>query len=222
VRSFCILHVDDDPLMRDVVELSLGLDPTFTLISCASADEALAMAAERAPDLMLCDVLMPDMDGPAMLVRLRENARTAKIPVVFMTARTQPCEIERLKSLGAAAVIAKPFDPAQLAATVRGHLHSAKLATAGYDFVERLRTDAAMLATFRKTLWDDPDKSVVPAGLQTCVHKLAGAAGVFNFQTVSSSASALEESIIERRAGRGTPEKVEANFDALLECIERE
>jgi HPt (histidine-containing phosphotransfer) domain-containing protein len=62
----------------------------------------------------------------------------------------------------------------------------------------------------------------VPDGLQSCVHKLAGAAGVFEFQAVSSSASALEEAIIERGAGRDTPDKVLSNLDALLACIERE
>ena len=108
--SFRILHVDDDPDIRAVVELSLGLDPEFSVISCAHADDALAMAAERAPDLILCDVTMPGMDGPTMLARLHENARTAKIPVVFVTARAQAGELERLKLRGAAAVFTKPFD----------------------------------------------------------------------------------------------------------------
>jgi CheY-like chemotaxis protein len=101
VRSYRILHVDDDPSMRDIVELALGLDPKFALMSCASGDETLAMAPDWAPDLILCDVMMPDMDGPALLALLRANFRTAKIPIVFMTARAQPNEIAHLKSLGA-------------------------------------------------------------------------------------------------------------------------
>jgi CheY-like chemotaxis protein len=70
--SYRVLHIDDDPLMRDVVEHSLNLDPAFTLASCASGDEALAVAGEWPPDLILCDVMMPEMDGPAVLARLRE------------------------------------------------------------------------------------------------------------------------------------------------------
>jgi CheY-like chemotaxis protein len=211
--------------MGDIVELALGLEPTFAMMSCAGGDEALAMAPDWAPDLILCDVMMDGMDGLALLKHLRADIRTAKIPIVFMTARAQPDEIARLKSLGAVAVIAKPFDPKMLAETVRGHLRSVKFATAGYDFAERLRTDAAMLATFRKKLRDDnggDHAAPLPDGLQSCVHKLAGAAGVFQFQAVSSSASALEEAIIERRAGKGRPGKIESNLDALLECIGRE
>jgi HPt (histidine-containing phosphotransfer) domain-containing protein len=85
-----------------------------------------------------------------------------------------------------------------------------------------MRTDAAMLAQYRRTLSGDPDSSVLPEGLQSCVHKLSGAAGVFNFQTVSSAASALEDAIVERRAGRGALGVVEANLDVLIECIKRE
>jgi CheY-like chemotaxis protein/HPt (histidine-containing phosphotransfer) domain-containing protein len=219
--SIRILHVDDDPHIRHIVELSLSLDPTFIVTSCASGDDALAVAADRAPDLILCDVMMPGMDGPTVLARLQESASTAKTPLVFMTARAQPGEIEQLTSLGATAVITKPFDPMTLADTVRGHLRSLKFAAAGYGFAERLHDDAAVLAIFRTKLESDSDSSVALDGLHSCVHKLAGAAGVFDFQAVSCMASTLEESIIERREGRGIPGGVEANLDALLECIER-
>ena len=58
-----------------------------------------------------------------------------------------------------------------------------------------------------------------PEELQSFVHKLAGAAGVFNYRTVSAKASALEDSIIEQRAGRSAPDVVKDNLDALLESI---
>jgi two-component system OmpR family response regulator len=135
MMSFRILHVDDDPDIREVVKLSLSLDSSFTVMSCASGDDALAIAADRSPDLILCDVMMPGMDGPAVLARLRERASTAKTPIVFMTARVQQRELEQWKSLGAAAVITKPFDPMKLANMVRGHLRFGKLATTGDGFV---------------------------------------------------------------------------------------
>lgn len=220
MKSYRILHVDDDPLMRDVVELGLGLEPNFALMSCASGAEALAMTPDWAPDLILCDVMMDDIDGPALLANLRADIRTSKIPLVFMTARAQHDEVAQLKSLGAVGVIPKPFNPSTLADTVRSHLRFAKTAAAGYDFAVRLRNDAATLETFRTHLRGE--QSAVPDGLLTCAHKLAGAAGVFEFQAVSSSASALETAIIERRAGKGGPGKVESNLDALLECIGRQ
>jgi CheY-like chemotaxis protein len=221
VKSYRILHVDDDPLMRDVVELALGFDAEFVVMSCAGGEEALAAVPGWQPDLIILDVLMPEMDGPAVLARLRENPETAKIPVIFITGRAPAPERERLMALGAVAVIAKPFYPVKLAETVRRHLQSIKLASAGYNFAQRLRNDAATLATFRQKLRSGADSTFVPDEFQSIVHKLAGAAGVFNFQAVSRTAASLEDAIIEQRTGRGMPGTIEINLDALLECIER-
>jgi CheY-like chemotaxis protein len=120
--GYRILLVDDESDIREVAEISLGLDPAVTTKSCASGQDALTQAAEWQPDMILMDVMMPVMDGPKVLARLRENVRTADIPVVFMTARAQTSEVERFLSLGAAGVIAKPFDPMTLAASVRAYL----------------------------------------------------------------------------------------------------
>jgi two-component system OmpR family response regulator len=220
VKSFRILHVDDDPLMRDVVELALGFESEFIVMSCESGQAALAAVPGWQPDLIILDVLMPGMDGPALLARLRKNPSTAKIPVIFITGRVPAAERERLMALGAVAVIAKPFYPVKLAETVRRHMLSIKLASAGYDFAQRLRNDAATLATFRQKLRNGADSSFVPEDFQSIVHKLAGAAGVFNFQSVSTTAASLENAIIDRRAGRGDAGTIEANLDALLASIE--
>jgi two-component system, OmpR family, response regulator len=217
-----ILHIDDDSDIREIVAFSLSLDSALVLRSCADGADALATAAEWAPDLILCDVMMPGMDGPTMLARLRENPRTAKTPVVFMTARAGSNELEHLMSIGAAAVFTKPFDPMLLADMVRTQLRSVKSDAIRYDFVARMHSDAAELARYRKILCDNPDSVVLPEGFQSCVHKLSGAAGVFNFQAVSRTASALEAAIVARCAGRGAPGTVEANLDALLGCIESE
>jgi CheY-like chemotaxis protein len=220
--SFRILHVDDDPHIRDIVELSLGLDPTLTVTSCGSVDDALVAAADRVPDLILCDVMMPGVDGTSILARLRESAATAKTPVVFMTARAQARELDHLKALGAAAVITKPFDPMKLASTVRGHLRSAKFEAASDGFVERLRSDAALLSELRDMLRNDSGSLVVLERLEYCVHKLAGASGVLGFDDVSRGASTLEGAIVDRRAGWLTPGTIEASLDALLGCVHRE
>jgi CheY-like chemotaxis protein len=139
-----VLHVDDEPDIREVVELSLGLDPDFTTRSCASGEEALAVAAEWPPDIILLDVMMPAMDGPTTLARLRDNTRTAGIPVVFMTARAQSSDLEHFRSLGAAGVIPKPFDPMTLAASVRGYVppSDAWLGAMRKAFLRRIKDDA--------------------------------------------------------------------------------
>jgi CheY-like chemotaxis protein len=119
-----ILHVDDEPDIREIVDLSLGLNPDFQVRSCASGDEALAAAAEWSPSLILLDVMMPRMDGPTTLSHLRKNPRTSAVPILFMTARAQPREVEQFIALGAQGVISKPFDPMTLAFTVRNHLEA--------------------------------------------------------------------------------------------------
>ena len=117
-----ILHVDDEPDIREIVDLSLGLNRQFDVRACASGAEAVVTAAEWSPYLILLDVMMPEMDGPATLVQLRSNPQTSEIPVLFMTARAQTREVDELIALGAQGVIAKPFDPMALAAQVQSHL----------------------------------------------------------------------------------------------------
>jgi CheY-like chemotaxis protein len=119
-----ILHVDDEPDIREVVDISLGLNPDFDVRACASGAEAITAAAEWSPLLILLDVMMPGMDGPATLMQLRNNPQTAAIPVIFMTARAQTREVEHFITLGAQGVISKPFDPMTLAVQVQNHLQA--------------------------------------------------------------------------------------------------
>lgn len=117
-----VLYVDDEPDLREIALLSLSLDPLLDVRSAASGEEALVMAAEWQPDIILLDVMMPRLDGPATLLKLREQAETADVPVVFITARAQTQEMRSLASLDARGVIAKPFDPVTLADQVREFL----------------------------------------------------------------------------------------------------
>jgi two-component system, OmpR family, response regulator len=125
-RAARVLYVDDEADIREVVEIALGLDPAFEVRSCACGGDAVAAVAEWPPDIVLLDVIMPGLDGPATLARLRERRDTAEVPVVFLTARAESSERHRLLALGAAGVIAKPFDPMMLAALVRRYTPRAK------------------------------------------------------------------------------------------------
>ena len=91
----------------------------FTVIYCKSGVELLEKAKEFKPDLFLLDVMMPDMDGPTTLSRLRAIPEFADIPAIFMTAKIQPNEIEDYKKIGVLDVISKPFDPMKLADNIR-------------------------------------------------------------------------------------------------------
>lgn len=115
-----LLLVDDEEAIRTIARLSLERIAGFTVIPAASGRAALEAAADDGPfDVVLLDVMMPGLDGPATLARLRAGPLPAGVPVVFLTAKTTPADRERLLALGAAGVIAKPFDPMTLPDQVR-------------------------------------------------------------------------------------------------------
>lgn len=115
-----ILHVDDDENIRALTALAFALADSGDVWSAASGAEALeALAGGLKPDLILLDVMMPDMDGPAVLEAVRRLPDQQDTPVVFMTAQTQDHEIARLMALGATGVVIKPFDPLTLGQQVR-------------------------------------------------------------------------------------------------------
>lgn len=121
-----LMHVDDEPDIREVAAFALELDPAIVLTSVASGAEAVArLEAGARPDAVLLDVMMPSLDGPGVLARLRGIGGLERTPVIFMTARAQAAEVERLKALGAVGVIVKPFDPMTLAGQVRDLLAEA-------------------------------------------------------------------------------------------------
>ncbi len=114
-----VMLVEDDPDIREIAEMALGTVGGFEVMACASGGEALRRVDAFAPQLAVIDVMMPAMDGPTLFASLRARPATAKMPIVFMTAKVQPEEIERWRALGAADVIAKPFDPLALANRLR-------------------------------------------------------------------------------------------------------
>ena len=214
-----ILCVDDEPDIRAFVEFSLRLDTTLAVRSCSSGLDALATAVNWSPDVILCDVLMPVLDGPTTLARLRECPQTANIPVVFMAAGAQTREIEYYKSIGAAGMIVKPFDPMTLADTVRCHLWSADFASICDGFVRRMRADAASLAECRADLRNESPSPQALEQIKLFAHALAGAAGIFGFQEVGYAASILEATTIDQLAGRDTFEEVKDDLDALQVAV---
>jgi CheY-like chemotaxis protein len=114
-----ILIVDDDEDIRLVSELAVRRIGRWDVVSAATGEEALARARSEQPDAILLDVMMPGIDGPTTLAMLREEPSTAKIPVVFLTAKVQRQGLESYVALGAAGVILKPFDVMTLADQIR-------------------------------------------------------------------------------------------------------
>jgi two-component system OmpR family response regulator len=123
-----ILCIDDEADILEVAQLSLEMVGGFKVTCLTSGRDAIDQAAAIKPDLILLDVMMPQLDGPSTLTALRTQARLQHVPIVFMTARVQPAEVQRYLDLGAAGVTAKPFDamalPGQITAMWE-HFHGA-------------------------------------------------------------------------------------------------
>jgi len=120
-----ILVVDDDPDIRRIAALALERLGGFRVRLASSGAEAVQVARDQPPDVVLLDVSMPGADGPETLRALRSTPATSKVPVIFFTATSSEEETNRLRALGAAGVVAKPFDFAELAHRVRGIMEEA-------------------------------------------------------------------------------------------------
>jgi CheY-like chemotaxis protein len=116
------LIVDDENDTLRIAQLSLSRIGRMEVFEASGGAEGVRIAEAEMPDVILLDVMMPGMDGPATLAALRGNAVTAGIPVIFLTAKAMSSEIERLRGIGATGVLTKPFDPMTLATQVRALL----------------------------------------------------------------------------------------------------
>jgi len=113
-----ILIVDDEPDIRNVVQITLDISGDLDSDLCDSGAATIEYLTSHLPDLILLDVMMPGMDGPETLKQLKSNPKTANIPVIFMTAKVQPAEVEAYYGMGVVGVISKPFNPRGLVASV--------------------------------------------------------------------------------------------------------
>ena len=214
-----ILYVEDEPDIQRVVKLALETMAGMRVIGCSSGAEAIARSADAEIDLILLDVMMPNMDGPTTLHRLREIPALAHTPVVFMTAKAHPSEIAHFKALGALDVIAKPFDPLTLATTLRAIWARAltlpqspasamKQPTDSLEPSAEKRFAARMVeltAQFQRELparldtlrqqwqaWRDCWSLEALDALENSTHNLAGAGSTFGYDELTVRARALD------------------------------
>jgi two-component system, OmpR family, response regulator len=169
---------------------------------------AIDLAYELRPDLIILDVMMPGLDGPSTLKRMRESALIADIPVIFMTAKVLPVEIAHFLHLGAIGVIGKPFDPTTLGDEVFALWNRAVAASvltgvrAGQDqvkahvdslalhFLERARGEVIRLRKLTASA-QHGDRSVLQE-IERVAHSIHGAGAIFGFPSVSASGGDIE------------------------------
>lgn len=113
--SKCVLIVDDEEDVRAIAQMGLEMSAGWNVLTASSGNEALVIAATNQPDVILLDMMMPDMDGRSTLQQLKANPTTQHIPVILVTAKIQQSQKESFADLDVAAVFAKPFRPLKLA-----------------------------------------------------------------------------------------------------------
>lgn len=111
------LVVDDSAVIRELIAVNLELEG-FEVSTAGDGEAALAIATELLPDVVTLDAMMPRLNGYETVVRLRDDPRTAHIPIVMVTGRAQASDIERGREVGVEAYLTKPFEPAELVEVV--------------------------------------------------------------------------------------------------------
>lgn len=114
-----VMCVEDDPDIRMILEFSLGRLAGYEVCLCASGAQALEQVPRFRPQLILLDVMMPDLSGPQTLEQLRQQRLIDGVAVVFLTAKAMTDELEDLLQHGATGIIVKPFDPVTLGQDIR-------------------------------------------------------------------------------------------------------
>ncbi len=109
-----ILIVDDDESIQTVVQFGIQMATDWEVLIASSGPQGLKIAGDRSPDVILLDVMMPDMDGIATFKALQSEPQTAQIPVIFLTAKAQTSERRQFNDLGVSGVITKPFNSLDL------------------------------------------------------------------------------------------------------------
>lgn len=133
MAKLSILCVEDDPDIREILQLALELDGGAEVQCCGTGREALDLTRHAHFDVILLDVMMPGLDGPATLKCLQQAPGTAATPVIFVTAKATRDELNRLTGQGALGVVCKPLDPVTLLARVQEFLAAGNLLPVQHD-----------------------------------------------------------------------------------------
>ena len=128
-----ILYVEDEIGIQEIARMALEHIGGYQVKVCSSGREALEHVPKFKPQLVLLDVMMPQMDGMETYIRLRKLPETQSVPVVFLTAKSMKEELHSLRALRASGIICKPFDPMELPQLVRTYWENAQM-----DFAEAI------------------------------------------------------------------------------------
>ncbi len=117
-QNKCVLLIDDEETIQEVVQLGIEIEVGWQVLVASSGLEGIALAEKSLPDLILLDVMMPDMNGIATVSKLKTNPKTKSIPVILLTAKIQAADKKQFQNLEVIDVITKPFNSMTLASQI--------------------------------------------------------------------------------------------------------
>lgn len=118
-----VLIIDDEETIQTVVQFGIKIAAGWNVLVAGSGEEGIQTAQTQQPDVILLDVMMPDMDGVATFKALQADATTQQIPVILLTAKAQTAEKRQFNELGVSGVITKPFNSLNLPEQIARILH---------------------------------------------------------------------------------------------------
>jgi CheY-like chemotaxis protein len=202
-----VLYIDDDPDICVVVQATLCMLAGLDVYTAHSGEAGIDLAYEKRPDLIVLDVMMPGLDGPATFERIRQSPLIAQIPIIFMTAKVMPSEVAHFLGLGAIGVLSKPFDPLRIGeqlidiwnqecmtrevtdrrgqAGVVAHVDALR-----ERFLDRTRADVDRLRHLAQRARAECRTEL--AEMERVAHSIHGAGQMFGFPAVSTLGGAIE------------------------------
>ncbi|KKD38669.1 MAG: response regulator [Limnoraphis robusta] len=114
-----VLVIDDEDGVRDIIQITLEAITGWDVITASSGQEGLEKAIAQQPDVILLDVMMPNLDGPATFKKLQAETQTQHIPTILLTAKAKISEQQEYLNLGVSGVIIKPFQAQNLVNQIR-------------------------------------------------------------------------------------------------------
>ena len=118
---------DDDHVIRGLLEVNLEMEG-YDVVTACDGQDALDKIRQEAPDLILLDVMMPNLNGWQVAEALQADEATRQIPIIFLSARAMEADVDKGTSLGAVSYVTKPFDPIDLMELVAQHLRDRGIA----------------------------------------------------------------------------------------------
>ena len=149
-----LLLVDDEPGIRESVQAYLEDNEAWHVTAASNAEEAWQAIESGTPDLIISDIMMPDVNGYEFLAKLREDPRYRSIPVVFLTARGMTSDRIQGYEAGCDAYLSKPFDPEELEAIIKNLLSKIRTTGDGGDSSGELEKIAKELVEIKAKLDD--------------------------------------------------------------------